>query len=75
MLNDIDIDHLLGEEKYSVYNARWIMLFYMSMLNLLSDWTCYSVAPIAIWSCSGACITFTISTKGIELQWPNDSSR
>ncbi len=48
MPNDIDIDHLLGEEKYSVYNARWIMLFYMSMLNLLSDWTCYSVAPIAI---------------------------
>ena len=24
------------------------MLFYMSLLNLLSDWTCYSVAPIAI---------------------------
>ncbi|KAL7499858.1 hypothetical protein ACHAWT_007878 [Skeletonema menzelii] len=46
--SDIDIDHLLDEEKYSVYNARWIMLFYMSMLNLLSDWTCFSVAPIAI---------------------------
>ena len=24
------------------------MLGYMIMLNLLSDWTCYSVAPIAI---------------------------
>eukprot|EP00573_Skeletonema_grethae_P000868 CAMPEP_0201687840 /NCGR_PEP_ID=MMETSP0578-20130828/1715_1 /ASSEMBLY_ACC=CAM_ASM_000663 /TAXON_ID=267565 /ORGANISM="Skeletonema grethea, Strain CCMP 1804" /LENGTH=775 /DNA_ID=CAMNT_0048172019 /DNA_START=188 /DNA_END=2516 /DNA_ORIENTATION=- len=48
MNSDINIDHLLDEEKYSVYNARWIMLFYMSMLNLLSDWTCYSVAPIAI---------------------------
>jgi len=30
-----------------VYWHRWIMLFYMSILNLLSDWTCYSVAPIA----------------------------
>mmetsp|Transcript_29505 Transcript_29505/g.46341 ORF Transcript_29505/g.46341 Transcript_29505/m.46341 type:complete len:837 (+) Transcript_29505:121-2631(+) len=46
--SDINIDHLLGEEEYSVYNARWVMLLYMSMLNLLSDWTCYSVAPIAI---------------------------
>lgn len=33
---------------YTVYWRRWIMLFYMSILNLLSDWTCYSVAPIAI---------------------------
>lgn len=33
---------------FKVYWQRWIMLFYMSMLNLLSDWTCYSVAPIAI---------------------------
>eukprot|EP00547_Thalassionema_nitzschioides_P001747 CAMPEP_0194214880 /NCGR_PEP_ID=MMETSP0156-20130528/16272_1 /TAXON_ID=33649 /ORGANISM="Thalassionema nitzschioides, Strain L26-B" /LENGTH=1143 /DNA_ID=CAMNT_0038943235 /DNA_START=349 /DNA_END=3780 /DNA_ORIENTATION=+ len=32
---------------FKVYHARWIMLFYMSLLNLLSDWTCYSVAPIA----------------------------
>ncbi|OEU12706.1 MFS general substrate transporter [Fragilariopsis cylindrus CCMP1102] len=24
------------------------MLFYMSLLNLLSDWTCYSVAPISL---------------------------
>jgi len=43
-----NIQHLLGEEEYKVYSARWIMLLYMSMLNLLSDWTCYSVAPIAL---------------------------
>jgi len=36
------------EEEYQVYSTRWIMLGYMSVLNLLSDWTCYSVAPIAI---------------------------
>ena len=24
------------------------MLLYMSLLNLLSNWTCYSVAPIAL---------------------------
>lgn len=45
---EINIDHLLDDEHYTVYNARWIMLAYMSMLNLLSDWTCYSVAPIAL---------------------------
>lgn len=33
---------------FTVYFNRWIMLFYMSLLNLLSDWTCYSVAPIAV---------------------------
>lgn len=32
---------------FKVYWRRWVMLFYMSLLNLLSDWTCYSVAPIA----------------------------
>ena len=32
---------------FTVYWRRWVMLFYMSLLNLLSDWTCYSVAPIA----------------------------
>ena len=35
-------------EKYKVYWQRWLMLMYMSVLNLLSDWTCYSVAPIAV---------------------------
>ena len=25
-----------------------MVLLYMSVFNLLSDWTCYSVAPIAI---------------------------
>ena len=33
---------------FRVYWQRWIMLLYMSLLNLLSDWTCYSVAPIAL---------------------------
>ena len=38
-----------GDEKgFKVYWQRWIMLMYMSVLNLLSDWTCYSVAPIAL---------------------------
>ena len=47
-LSEAEMNKLLGEENYKIYSARWIMLFYMSMLNLLSDWTCYSVAPIAI---------------------------
>jgi len=32
---------------YRVYPQRWLMLFYLSLLNLLSDWTGLSVAPIA----------------------------
>ena len=44
-----DLSHLLpDEDEYKVYSTRWIMLTYMSILNLLSDWTCYSIAPIAI---------------------------
>lgn len=35
-------------EKYLVYWQRWLMLMYISILNLLSDWTCYSIAPIAV---------------------------
>lgn len=40
------------EKKYSksefkIYRKRWLMLFYISSLNLISDWVCYSVAPIA----------------------------
>lgn len=43
-----DLAHLLPpEEEFKVYPSRWVMLFYMSLLNLLSDWTCFSVAPIA----------------------------
>jgi len=34
-------------ETYKVYGSRWIMLGYLSAMNLMSDWTCYSVAPIA----------------------------
>ena len=33
--------------KYRLYWERWVMLGYIAFLNLLSDWTCYSVAPIA----------------------------
>ena len=32
---------------YRVYPKRWVMLFYLSMLNLLSDWSGLSVAPIS----------------------------
>lgn len=32
---------------YRVYRERWLMLFYLSLLNLLSDWAGLSVAPIA----------------------------
>jgi len=45
----IDQTHAQDEEnKFKVYSSRWIMLIHMSILNLLSDWTCYSVAPIAV---------------------------
>eukprot|EP00980_Cylindrotheca_fusiformis_P009924 scaffold2195_cov132-Cylindrotheca_fusiformis.AAC.8 len=37
-----------NDKSFKVYWQRWIMLMYMSVLNLLSDWTCYSVAPIAV---------------------------
>ena len=30
-----------------IYKKRWIMLFLISSLNIISDWTCFSVAPIA----------------------------
>lgn len=36
-----------GEKAFRVYWQRWLMLGYVALLNLLSDWTCYSVAPIA----------------------------
>ena len=35
-----------NDDGYILYNERWVMLFWMSLLNLLSDWTCYSIAPI-----------------------------
>ncbi|KAL7578379.1 hypothetical protein ACA910_012781 [Epithemia clementina (nom. ined.)] len=41
-------DHMDVDGNFKVYWQRWIMLLYMSVLNLLSDWTCYSVAPIAL---------------------------
>lgn len=33
---------------YQPTPKRWVILFYLSILNLLSDWTCYSIAPISI---------------------------
>ncbi|KAL3764311.1 hypothetical protein ACHAWU_004123 [Discostella pseudostelligera] len=47
--NNIDIkdSSKFGHGGYRVYRRRWIMLFYLSLLNLLSDWTGLSVAPIA----------------------------
>ena len=43
-----DEPHYSPSDKYIVYWQRWLMLMYMSILNLLSDWTCYSIAPIAV---------------------------
>ena len=43
-----DMDHPSQKPFYCVYWKRWLMLFYVSVLNLLSDWTCFSVAPIAV---------------------------
>jgi MFS family permease len=42
-----------ARDGYRVYPKRWIMLLYLSTLNLLSDWTGLSVAPIStitIWA-------------------------
>ena len=36
-----------GRDGFRVYRTRWLMLFYLSLLNLLSDWAGLSVAPIA----------------------------
>lgn len=33
--------------KSKVYPSRWIMLMYMSVLNMLSGWTCFSIAPFS----------------------------
>ena len=41
-------DYSSSDKGFKVYRQRWVMLMYMSVLNLLSDWTCYSVAPISI---------------------------
>ena len=35
-----------NKRKYVVYKERWYMLACISLLNLVSDWTCYSIAPI-----------------------------
>jgi len=46
--NDQNEDDPTNPTMYTKYPKRWAMLFYMSVLNLLSDWTCYSVAPISV---------------------------
>ena len=43
-----DRSHSPADKGFTVYKQRWLMLLYMSVLNLLSDWTCYSVAPISL---------------------------
>lgn len=45
--DDEDGSSGLSGRGYRVYRRRWLMLFYLSLLNLLSDWTGLSVAPIA----------------------------
>ena len=35
------------ETRISVYLSRWIMLMFMSVLNFLGGWTCYSLSPIS----------------------------
>ena len=49
---------------YRVYPERWLMLFHLSLLNLLSDWAGLSVAPIA---------TLTISAYSEEGDANNNS--
>lgn len=45
--NSIISPHTKSRCGYRIYRARWLMLFYLSLLNLLSDWAGLSVAPIA----------------------------
>jgi len=40
--------NVLDEEDAPLaHGKRWLMLFYISSLNLVSDWVCYSIAPIS----------------------------
>ncbi len=45
--NILSPPHAKSRCGYRIYRARWLMLFYLSLLNLLSDWAGLSVAPIA----------------------------
>lgn len=45
--SNITSPHTKSRGGYQIYRARWLMLFYLSLLNLLSDWAGLSVAPIA----------------------------
>ena len=49
-----DRDHMywrsfpdLAADDLDLHPSRWAMLFYLSLLNLLSGWICFSVAPVA----------------------------
>ena len=43
-VNDDVISSVIVEPK--LYSQRWVQLFYLSMLALLSDWICFSVAAV-----------------------------
>ncbi len=34
-------------KKPKVYSFRWIMMMYITVLNMLSGWTCFSIAPFS----------------------------
>ena len=34
-------------EKPKIYTFRWIMMIYMTVLHMLSGWTCFSIAPFS----------------------------
>mmetsp|Transcript_32146 Transcript_32146/g.68011 ORF Transcript_32146/g.68011 Transcript_32146/m.68011 type:complete len:1341 (-) Transcript_32146:252-4274(-) len=39
--------HRPGEAKFRLYSSRWMMLLYVSLLDLVSGWTCYTIAPVS----------------------------
>jgi MFS family permease len=44
---EVEGEETNNDELYTIYPTRYVMLAYISILNLLSDWTCYSMAPMA----------------------------
>lgn len=53
MTSHVENQMLLADPKELVvadvlHPSRWAMLFYISLLNLLSGWICFSIAPVAI---------------------------
>ena len=52
MTSHVENQMLLADPKELVvadvlHPSRWAMLFYISLLNLLSGWICFSIAPVA----------------------------